>query len=567
MNVVVALLGLVLAQQVGDDLGGGVPFIVPSAADLGVVAPEDSSTAPDPETKPGPVVANPLTPAAAPMPALRTEPDDYKAENLYAQLESALLDLSEDHRALGARLETLSATTLQEGMHAAEPRLKPMLRLVRARALLLTGRFDLAGVAIHEAHLAFEVVQRGFEPAPARRMLAALRFQEAAIAEARARAEIFRAGCGGTLGLKGLAAADAKRRRNLLDEVANGYLPISQGPDRLWARRAAFQVAVLYEEVARHWLTAPSYRAVQLPSPYAIELISTSTLLDPLVDSWLGEIRRLYTQLITAIDALEPDHALADRLRERAAALALVPLPPTEALANPWAKDLHSGLLRLAQRIERRNAAGRFVLVESKAALAAMVAEVASAASTIDHAYALVGLAETSPEKVSAADVLAALSSTDERMVVAGLLATEHVVVRKGGAEKAVALLEAVTAAYAAAPAEHKQKPFTSLQASLYSPLERSLLALAAIAKSDRSAAELMIADDRIPIGEKAWLIAELADPRFAVQFDKWAWDHDERVAALAVWGGVVARGKHASYLLRPASEGLIGCVSRAAAP
>ncbi|MDP2344967.1 MAG: hypothetical protein Q8O67_28735 [Deltaproteobacteria bacterium] len=581
MNVVGVVLcaALGVAGQADDDLGGGAPLTGPTPAELGTdvveepAAPETPTPTPTPtptKKKPAPAAAPPRAPAAPAAPTKTDDKSEEKANKLRADLEAGLLDLS-DKKALQQKLDALASTSIPEGFFTAEPRLKPLQKLVRARAHLVAGRLDDADLALKDARAAFDFVQLSLEEPQARRLSAALRFFTASVLAARARADLFTIGCGQPLGLKKLASDEARRRRKLLEDVADRFLPVSQGPDRLWARRAAFEVTALYEDVARHGLVEPSYRSIPLPSPYSIDLASTSPLLDPLVTMWLGEIRRSYGELIAAIDVREPDPALVERMRERTAALATVAMPANEALKNPWAKDLHEGVVRLSKRTERRTSAGRFVPVETKVGIASMLAALPKGPGTIEHAYALVGLAEAAPDKVSAADVVAALAHGDDRVVVAGLIAAEQVVTGKGGQEKAGALREPVTTAFAAAPvgpaAETKKKAFTSLQASLFSRSERGLLALAAIAKADRAAAEAIVADERIPAVERAWMIAELADPRFATRFDNWAWDRDERVAALAVWGGVVARGRHASYLLRPAADGLVGCVSRAAAP
>jgi hypothetical protein len=577
VNVLAVLwAALAVAGQADDDLGGA-PLAGPSAADLGAATepeePEEKKPPPTPTTTTTTTTTTtkpkaPPAPAPAPAPAPKADvAGEEKANKVRADLEAALLDLS-DKKALTSKLESLSSSSIPEASFVAEPRLKPLLKLVRARAHLVAGRFDEADVALKDARAAFDAVQLSLEEPQARRLSAALRFFAAAVLEGRARADLFTIGCGQPLGLKKLASDEARRRRKLLEDVADKFLPVSHGPDRLWGRRAAFEVAALYEDVARYGLVEPSYRSVPLPSPYSIELAGTGPLLDPLVTTWLGEIRRSYGELIAAIDVREPDPVLVEKMRERAAALATVPLPVSEPLKNPWAKDLHDGVVRLAKRTERRTPAGRFVPVETKVGIASMLAALPKGPGTIDHAYALVGLAEAAPEKVSAADIVAALEHSDDRVVVAGLLAAEQVVTGKGGDDKAAILREPVTAAFAASSAESKKtKAFTSLQASLYSRYERGLLALAAIAKADRAGAEAIVADERIPAVERAWMIAELADARFAVRFDNWAWDRDERVAALAVWGGVVARGRHASYLLRPSADGLVGCVSRAAAP
>jgi len=202
-----------------------------------------------------------------------------------------------------------------------------------------------------------------------------------------------------------------------------------------------------------------------------------------------------------------------------------------------------------------------------RAAVATM-SDALSSPGSVDNAYALTGLARLAPTKLSADAVLAALDHVDERVVVAGLIAAADVVTHDAvdGARKAAVLREAVVAAYAAATDDDKRAPFATAQRALYGRVERALLALQAIARVDRDGAELLVRDERLPVVERAWLAADLADARFAGAFDQWAWDKDERVAALATWGGHFARRQHTGYLLRPQAEGLVGCVSRAAA-
>jgi hypothetical protein len=284
----------------------------------------------------------------------------------------------------------------------------------------------------------------------------------------------------------------------------------------------------------------------------------------------VGELRRAYIEIVAAIDVRDPDDELARRARERADALARytpddTPLLRGERVESPWLAALHEGLVRVAERPERRNAQGRFVPVAMRDALASMGAALATPGS-VDHAYALTGLARLAPDRVSPEAVLAALEHVDERVVVAGLIATVDVVDGPGGSAKAAALREGVVAAWAAASEDERRTPFSTAQRALYGRAERALLALLAIARADRDSAEVLVRDDRLPVLERAWLIADLADARFAAVFDPWAWDKDERVAALATWGGAIARRHHAGYLLRPQAEGLVGCASRAAA-
>ncbi len=136
----------------------------------------------------------------------------------------------------------------------------------------------------------------------------------------------------------------------------------------------------------------------------------------------------------------------------------------------------------------------------------------------------------------------------------------------KQGAERAQKLLQPVlTAVGAAFAVERASPPFSTLQDSLYGSRERALLALLALSRADRQIIDVVVDDERVPLVERAWLAAEIADARLAQRYDSWGYHKDERMAALAVWGGVTARGRRfAGYLLRPDNGGLVGCVSRA---
>jgi hypothetical protein len=550
---------LLLAGQSPDDLGVGAPLSGPSAADLGVESPATPGAA-------DPSASSSDTPRGR---SLGGGDPAERAARFRVEVDGALADLNPDERALQQRLDVVVGTWVTDNVYAIDVALRPLHRLAKVRALALAGRVDDADAALRDATRAADPAVRALEPLDARRLQAAIRFGAALVVEARARAELARPTCGPALGLRRLAQDEARARRRLLDDVAAAYLPIARGPDRFWGRRAAFQVARLYEDVSRRSDLPGSLRTATLPSPYAIDVVDTAALVRPVIDGWLGEIRRSYAEIAAAVDARDPDPELATRARARADALSLSVPDDTSALGgerveNPWSAAMHEGLVRVAERPERRNAQGRFVPVETRAALVAMTAAL-ERPGTVDHAFALVGLARLAPQKITAAALLAALGHADERVVGAALVAVVDVVAADGGVEKAAAVREAVVAAWAAAPDEAKRALFSTAQRALYGRAERALLALQAIARVDRDSADLLAADPRLPAVERAWLVAELADARFAGHFDGWAWDKDERTAALATWGGYVARRQYAGYLLRPQADGLIGCASRAA--
>ena len=470
-----------------------------------------------------------------------------------------------------ARVDAAAGIWVQDSTAAADPTLRLLSRLLKARTGILSGRFDEADVALKEVATALDN-STALDARQARHLRESVRYHRAVLGEARARSVLFGEGCGRALGIKKLARDEAAVRQKLIETVSARYAEAARGADRFYARRAAFAAARLYEEVARRALVEPDYRTVSLPGPYAVDAIDAVALIEPVLVGWFGEIRRVYGEIIDAVDVRDPDPELVALVRARAAELGRLELKVgPEVVDNPWRAEFHPGLVRVANRAERRDQTGHFVPVESRVAVEAMNSAVAG--TGVDAAYALAGLASMAPQMVATSSVLAALSSSDERIVVAGLIATERIMRGKGGGDKAPALREAVLVAYAAGVAAQATAPsatttstkaFSSLKGTLYGRVERGLFALLAMARVDRVSADAIVNDARVPVNEQAWIAADVADSRFAARYDKWAWDKDERLAALAVWGSVTGRGRRdAGYLLRPNDAGLVGCVSR----
>jgi hypothetical protein len=550
-----------------DDLGSQ-PLGNPSAADLGVATDEPVDVAPPPRPSSSSPPSSP-SPSSSPSSSTRLPAGAAPVDVLLA----ALHDLDDaDVRGLEKRVEAAASLWVPDS--AAAPIVRPLQRLVKARLAVLQQRFDEAEALLRDAATALDAAP--LEGREARRLREAGRFLRAQVAEGRARAVLFGAGCGRTLGIRRLARDEGAARDALLADVTERYRAVVAGRDRFWSRRAAFAAARLSEAVARRALgdggaAAPSFRTVILPPPYSVDLVDPQSLIEPTFGAWLAGLRRAYGEILADVDARDPDDALVARVREQAAALARLELQGVgEPVKNPWRKEFHPGLVRVARRAERIDATGRFVPVENAVALEKMGEALAQQGpSTVDGAFALAGLALVQPDTVPLAPILAALSSSEARVVVAGMVAAERAVKGKKGAERAAELREPLLAAtgraIAARPAD--RVPFSTLQDSLYEPVERGLLALLSLARADRSALDVIVVDERLPVIERAWLAAEVADARLAQRYDAWGWDKDERVAALAIWGAVTSRGrKFAGYLLRPGDPGLIGCVSRALA-
>jgi hypothetical protein len=588
--VAVAAVAVAVDVRAQDDLGGGAPLAGPSAADLGdtkaPTAPTEAppadaapprkkkkststTTPPTTPTKPTTTTTPTTTTASSEKPAAGADLE--RAAKLRADIDAALLALPADDkatRALRQQLDALNNVVVSDAVYAADPALKALHRLVRVRLTVVDDRLDDADTALKDARAAADAVSAKLDGAPGARLQAAVRFAAAFVAEQRARKALFADECGSALGLATLAANEARQKKKILDDVTARYRPLATGPDKLWGRRAAYQTTALFDDVARLSLRPANYRGVALPAPLAVDAVDGGALLTPFLTGWFAELRRSFAQLSSSIDARSPDAALAEALRVRTAELAALTLPAAEAITPLWRSELREGVVRLATRAERMNAAGRFVPVDARSTVAALQKNLERPLGSVEHAYAMVGLARAAPDKVDTAVLLAALGHSDARVVVSGLLAVEAAVAAsKGGGERAVAVKEAVVAAYAAADKGARAAPFSTLQGALFGRAERALLALRAIARADRATADALVGDDRLPALERAWFIAELADQRFAQRFDNWGWDKDDRVAALAIYGGVTARGNFAGYLRRPTAPGLVGCVSRATTP
>lgn len=568
--VMVASVTVASGAAAQDDDLGTQPLAPPTGADLGIA--DDTAVADDAPTPHGSPSSSTssstspsVAPSATPSPPVQAGPPKPPSEKAQAAIEAltaALHDLDDaDPKAQLGRLEAAANAWVPDGA----PAIKPLLRLLRARIALLQGRFDEADAQLRDASATLD--STSIEVKEARRLREAIRFFRAAVVEARARPRLFGEGCGRVLGIRRLARDEDATRQAILEEVGTRYADAARGPDRFWARRAAFASARLSEDIARMALGTPNYRTVVMPPPYSIEDVDSAALVEPTLGAWLAGLRRAYGEILAAIDVRDPDPALADRVRAQAGALGRIETTTTtESVKNPWRKDFHPGLVRMARRAERAGDDGHFVPIENAVAVAAMNDALAKGIDTVDGAFALTGLATVGPEALSVDPIIMALSSSTERVVVAGMIAAERVVKGKNGAEKAAALRGPLLAATATALKNLPEGtvPFSTLQASLYGPVERGLVALLSVGRADRAAIDVIVGAKDLPLMERAWLAAEFADSRLAAQYDAWGWDKDEHIAALAIWGGVTARGrKFSGYLLRPNDPGLVGCVSR----
>lgn len=465
-----------------------------------------------------------------------------RAARLKEELSSLLAAEPGDVRALDGAV----AAGASDGLAQAEPALRPLLRLARARSLLLQSRFDEARNTL----LDVKGVLDGVSSRDAKRMTAEVRYRLAEMEDVRSTPV---SSCG-PLGLKRLAAFEGRTARERVERLAKAYGAVVKVGERFWSRRAAYRTAVLYDEFYRSAIAATmDLRAVALPSPFSVGRVDAGLVVgEVLSGTWPGEISRLYSEVIASIDVREPDPVLVSLVSSRAAAFARLAVPSGERAENPWLVDEKPGLVRFNKRFERKSHGRTWTAVQVDEGQGVFAAALAAGPGTVQHAYAVAARAEAGPP-LPAAELAAALQHADPRVVLAGLFAAEK--------QPSSAFLERLLEV-AVAPAP--QEPFQTLQGALFGTRERALLALRALAHKDRDAAEKILADVRLAPRERAWVVAELNEPRLQPALSALSRDRDPIVAATALYALFSAGGKGALGAVRPQEAGVVGCVSRA---
>lgn len=482
-----------------------------------------------------------------------------RAQKLRTDVEAALS--REPHSV--RELETLCTAWQPRRVLDEQPSLEVKLRLCAGVLGEIQGRLDTARQRYTEARDLAVALTVSDE---SRALEAEARFRMASLLASEVRDFTF---CGHDLGLVQLSHFEGISLGERLERAADAFFEVVRVGSPIWTRRAFLRLAVLYDDTYRQVALSPprSYRATRLPAPFAFDTIDAGavlrTALAPKAADWPREVARLYELLKTQRDA-PTDETLDEELRTRYAAFAALDDVWREQARNPWSTRLADGAIRRrATRFERRQADGAWSEVPADVALPLLQAALAGNARVGQAAYALVALSESMTPPDDAA-VIAALESDDPDVQLAGVLAAENAP-RATLYEPLVALWTRTMGAEAAPSTEPPTMPqrFHTLQGALFGIPERLLLALRALATRVRDVSTKMAADGRLPMRERAWIVAELGDTHLLGKYQEFAQHWDPEVAGIGLYASYLASGSRMFWLLRPDRSDVVGCISR----
>lgn len=506
---------------------------------------------PAPAKKPAPVKKPPPRKPAPPPPEEEAKPMDARTKKLLQDLDRALAKKKPDAR----QLETLCAGWQPRRVFEDAPILTARLPLCAARAALLSDRLDVATQRTDQALAALRKLPADDET----EMLRA----EATLLRARLAEEELDQfeSCGTRLGLARLTAFEASWSSALMADVVGRYEEVVRTGSRQHARRALFAVGRLYERFYRQYAGSlpDSYRGARLPAPFLVERVDGTALLaarlDPKAAAWPREIARLYEKVIAETERAGDDPEFLARVEKQAAGFQAIAGLPKEKATNPWADVLRAGVIRHGPHgFERRTEGGEWEKVSDEDLQQQLLARVEQNVEDVEGAWALVALA-SSGYPVPSELVTRAIESKSRRVQLAGLLAAER-------APRAD-LYDPLADYLAAQRLGGNDSLFKSLQSALFGLKERGLLALRKVVDRERDLAAKLIRDDRIPVAERAWMLADLGDNRLGPYYQQLSTDRDPRAAAMGIYGHYLAVGSRMMWSARPRDDGIVGCVSR----
>lgn len=526
------------------------PKPAPSRASVPVTSPPPGG-APPPPTLTAPPQQAPSAEARPSSPPSPPPAPESRAAQLERDLSAALASEPLDPR----RLEEVCGAWQPRRVFEDIPLLGARLPLCLARAAMAQGRDEHAQRKLDEALAALRTL-----PVDA----AALDVRAEALfrrAELREKALSTFERCGDRLGLRRLAAWEARVASQRLEDAVDAYQEVVRTGVRRWARRALFRTGRLYDDFYREVAASlpHTYLGVALPSPFLVEERDGAELLRPLIApkaaAWPREIARVYDVLQGELERAGDDPALLAEVEARRDAFGGLADLPTEPARNVWLDALKPGVLRRTQRgFEERTEDGSWRVLDDATARTRLDAAIAGGVKDVEGAWALVALAAAGIPTDTA--VLAeALESPDERIRTSALIALAE--------SPRGELYETLVTRWQALEGDPEAPLLPSLQAALFGERERALVALRALANRERDLAGKLADDSRLSSRVRAYLLAELGDTRLLHLYQKLAAHPDRTTAAVALYGMYLAAGRRMIWSLRPQDPEPVGCVSR----
>jgi len=536
------------------------PPAAPPPAPKPSEAPPSATPTPEPaREKPAPVAAPvPATPSAPPQTTATTTP--VVVDDRLVALDNAIREVLTANPPDARAIDAVCLQYVPKKLHELDPTLDARLKLCAARGALVDGRRALLDERLA---LALEAAKR----------LAALPGGRSFLAETqllvleRTLDEWAQSPtCAERLGLADLRSVEADLRRAHLDRAAGVAREIVALEVKGAEARALEMLANAH---ARQWRRVveerpATYRGLPLGSPLVVEGLRASPALAPLVGPmtpWPREIDRLYEAAIVAATAAG-DEGLASTVRAALARHRGVRVVEETAVA-PFA--IPEGALVADGRAIRRRTGSSLVVVPNDEALGELTRRAAT--GPIEDpltAFAIAALAERDAP-LDEARVHALLARPDPLSQLAALRAIE---MRPTAAsyEPVIAFFDALRprdqgGRVIAAPDAYDAR-FSTLARALHGIEERALLALRAIVGRERALALKVTFENRIPLDERAWLVAELGDTRAQYRVQELVAMGDERAGAIALYATYKTSGSRALGFVRQYSKGTMGCVS-----
>jgi hypothetical protein len=531
-----------LVAVVQDDDLGSQPAATPSAADLGA---EDVSE------------------RAAAAPLVRRVPsiDVHGAAGHLTALQTALLGVwPADQDAL----DGLLAHPISDAAFNAAPPLRSWSKLAKGWYSLGRGRRDEAKSAIADGFRALS----SLPPSERGRVRGGLQLLAVELALPD-EASLFSNGACADLGLPSLRKEQARLKTARWAKVKAAFEG-ARITDRFWHRRLAHRWLGLLGKLIAEGSQAGDLRGVPLPTVFAI---STRGDVDPSAELH-ARWRDSRDSLTRSIEPNTADEALHALLQQGAVG------PPSLTIADAVvapAKGTWRAMLSRGpgspDRLERFDGTG-FVLVRER--LSAGTTSVAddpmlwrdvNTGSGDLGRSALMAAAAWAPNNLAKTEVLTTKLSgtpadqTTAARAVAAMLHDPTATAVVEGMPVVDRWLDLLVTRFQALPDSDQATPF----ADPYGAPAAILDALAALVRADRRLVPRLLRDERLPLAERVWLIADVADGGVQPRLQELAWDRDDKVAALAVWSLYRLVGhKVTGYgFVRIQAPGRVGCVSR----